>query len=525
MAKNQFLSILNKVKVPKPNKSVFDLSYSKAGTMRFGEVVPTYVEHVVPGDVFELGCSAFVRMDPLSAPIMGNIQVDTFYFYVPFRILWEDFEKFITGGRLGVDEPIMPYFKATSGTSGSSYLESDRLLLQLKQSFYNSSTGHYYIPKSHALALRGYWKIIDEYFRDQNLMQSYFDPDSGTPILNYAGGEQNLATLRSNNLLKPFNAAWSKDIFTSALPFPQRGASVGLPVEGVIDYKGSNNSLSTVQGNTDSEGNLSLVTTLLNNSGGNLIVNDLMAFSIEDLREANVIQRWLEISAISGNRYKEAMLAHYGVDIKDSRLQRPEYLCGMSTDVMVSQVTQQSQTTDDSVLGDYAGHGLAAGTMQRRNVFCPEHGLIMGLSCIRPRAQYSQGINRNFLKEDKFDFYFPEFQNLGEQEIYKAELFATGSNVDRALFGYGPRYYEYKMRHNEIFGDLATSLSFWTPQRFFSSVPALNSDFVTVNPATEASLNNIFAVTDSGVDPFKVVFQNHVKAIRPMNKWSNFSLM
>lgn len=525
MAKNQFLSILNKVRVPKPNKSVFDLSYSKAGSMRFGEVVPTYVEHTVPGDVFELGCSAFVRLDPLSAPIMGKIQVDTFFFYVPFRIIWDDFEAFITGGRLGIDDPIIPYFNFSSASSGSSYLESDRLLLQLKQGFYNPVSGSYCIPKSHALAHRAYWKIIDEYFRDQNLMQSYFDPDSGTPKLTLSSGLQNVSDFRANGLLKPFNAAWTKDVFTSALPFPQRGSSVSLPVNGVIQYEDSGGVPSDVTGSSDASGNLSLAVNLLNTTGGSLTITDLTSFRIEDLREANVIQRWLEISAISGNRYKEAMLAHYGVDIKDSRIQRPEYLCGMSTDVMVSQVTQQSQTTEDSVLGDYAGHGLAAGTMQRRSVFCPEHGLIIGLSCIRPKAQYSQGINRNFLKQDKFDFYFPEFQNLGEQEVYVGELYASGNGDDRSLFGYAPRYYEYKMRHNEIFGDLARNLSFWTPQRVFSSAPALNADFITVDPSKESSLNNIFAVTDSSVDPFKVVFQNHIKAIRPMNKWSNFSLM
>lgn len=525
MAKNQFLSILNKVRIPKPNKSVFDLSYSKAGTMRFGEVVPTYVEHTVPGDVFELGCSSFVRLDPLSAPIMGNIQVDTFFFYVPFRVIWDDFEEFITGGRLGVDSPIVPYFPSGVAVDGYNYLESDRLLLQLKQSFYDVKTKKYVIPQSHALAHRAYWKIIDDYFRDQNLMDSYFEPSSGSPKLTCSSGEVALVSTRNLGLFKPFNAAWAKDVFTSALPFPQRGSAISLPVNGVIEFQNEYGVPSNITGLTDGEGNLSLVTNLFNSLNGSLTVTDLSSFRIEDLREANVIQRWLEISAISGNRYKEAMLAHYGVDIKDSRLQRPEYLCGMSTNVMVSQVTQQSETTDSSVLGDYAGHGLAAGTMKRRTVFCPEHGLIIGLSCIRPKAQYSQGINRNFLKSDKFDFYFPEFQNLGEQEILNAELYSTGTSTDKSLFGYGPRYYEYKMRNDEIFGDLSGDLAFWAPQRKFSSAPALNLDFVTVNPANESSLNNIFAVTGSTVDPFKVVFQNHVKAIRPMNKWSNFSLM
>lgn len=532
MAKNKFLSILNKVRVPNPPKSVFDLSYAKCGTMRFGEMVPTYIEHTIPGDVFEISQSAFVRLEPLSAPIMGNIQVDSFFFYVPLRIIWDDFEKFITGGRLGVDEPNLPFFVASAIGDKSYY----RLLFHLKQAFTNS-LGQSYIPASSVLPWRAYWKIIDEYCRDQNLMQSYFEPDAGSPLMSTNSVNVNISsTLINAGLFQPFYGAWAKDLFTSALPFPQRGAAVTIPTGGVVSFESPD---------AESQGAVSdsSPVTAISQSGvmtftadaftgfdtlnGFLKANPLSNFSIEDLREANVIQRWLEISAISGNRYKEAMLAHYGVDINDGRIQRPEYLGGMSTNVMISQVTQQSQTTDSSVLGDYAGHGLAAGQMQRRRFFCPEHGIIMGISVIRPTAVYSQGLNRNLLKKDKFDFYFPEFQNLGEQEIKLGELFATEtSDQNNQLFGYGPRYYEYKMRHDEVFGDFYNGgLEYWVPQRRFSTAPALNMDFVTVNPANESSLNNIFAVTDSGVDPFRVVFQNQVKAIRPMNKWSNFSLM
>lgn len=537
MSKNSFLSILNKVRIPNPNKSVFDLSYSKTGTMRFGEMVPTYVETVVPGDVFQISQSAFVRLEPLSAPMMGNIKVDTFFFYVPFRIIWDDFEKFITGGRLGLDEPNLPFFNYNLSERANAKNDY-RLLLQLKQAFVNSSD-KVVIPSSSALPWRAYWKIVDEYARDQNLMESYFEPDTGTPKIKTDSNDitVTLGADVSNGLYRPFIGAWSKDIFTSALPFPQRGSAVSVPL--MSDVSMYSEEATSAGGLTDTSNIVARsengqVTTLiaeqfvgLGDLAGVLRSGVLSSFTIEDLREANVVQRWLELSAIGGNRYKEAMMAHYGVTLPDYRIQRPEYLGGMSTNVMISQVTQNSQTTENSVLGDYAGHGMAAGTMTRFTKFCPEHGIIMGISVIRPTAVYSQGINRNLLKKDKFEFYFPEFQNLGEQDIKLGELYALGSNEsNNSLFGYGPRFYEYKMRHDEVFGDFDYGgLEYWVPQRKFSSAPALNMDFISVDPAKESSLNNIFAVTDSAVDPFRVLFHNNVKAIRPMNKWSNFSLM
>lgn len=537
-------SIFNYVQRPKLRRSVMDMSYQNSFTTRFGELVPVYFEDIIPTDKVRISAAPFVRMDPFTAPIMGQLDVNMYYFYIPYNIIWNQFEEFITGGPDGTSQPVVPFFPRKSPTNIFSghpnllfdYFRMYRTYYHVQEGTEHPFAGTYYCgPECTGLLWRAYWKIIDEYFRDQNLSNSFFD-DTQTNYLSLDGGNiQSLpgfsGSFNNANIFLPYFQNWKKDLFTSALPFAQRGAPVTIPIgdgQEVRFAAGDDGQLGvfTVEGGTESIGSISklnLKTDAAPGVQGRLTTaNSIRSFNINDLREASAIQRFLEFNAIGGARYKEQVAMHFGANVKDYRLQRPEFLCGMKTPVLTSQVLQQSGTSQDSVLGTQGGYGIASGVMKPRTFYAEEHGCIIGLMSITPRSQYSQGVARQNLKFDKFDYFFPYFENLGEQAIYNAELYAQGNDEDLKEFGYAPRYYEYKHRENEVHGMFKDVMSYWLPQRIFSEKPALNGDFISINPEKESSLNNIFAVQNGDQHQFQCVVHNSVRISRPMSKYSLF---
>lgn len=530
--------IFNFVQRPKLRKSVLDLSYQNVFTCKMGELVPCYIEEVLPSDKLRLTAAPFVRAMPLSAPIMGQVDVSMWYFFVPFHIIWDDFEEFITGGQDGLKKPVMPYFDKASNAR-SSY---DPKLFDMLRFESSVKRGVDYIrnrPVVNALPWRSYWKIVNDYFRDQNLQPDIFDDTSssflntGSGLVTSLPGYSDLFFGRNND--QCFMKAWAKDQFTSALPFAQRGAPVSIPVSGGQVYWDSTEGQYdlTAIPNAGAEPSNPLLDIMAEGSqsvgsqasGPIKVRTDLSAgFNINDLREASAIQRFLEFNAIGGSRYIEQVATHFGTRVGDYRLNRPEFICGMKTPVLSSQVLQTSETNSTSALGTQGGTLMASGVMKPRKYSFHEHGLVIGLMAITPRSTYSQGVSRFALKRDKFDFFFPYFEDLGEQEIYNAELYTDGTDADMQSFGYGPRYYEYKNHENEVHGRFKDELAYWIPQRIFSSRPALNPDFISVNPEKEQSLNNIFAVTDSDQDQFYCLVQNSARYIRPMAKYSKFLL-
>lgn len=523
------------VQRPKMRRSRIDLSYQNAFTCKLGELIPCYFEEVLPTDSAIFSAAPFIRASPLSAPIMGQIDVRMYYFYVPFNIIWTDFEEFITGGRDGLSSPVVPYLSAAVGApfngSGRNTLYD---FFRLARTEWSSNRKQlHWNPQVSALLIRAYWKIYDDYFRDQNLSPSYFDTSQTNYISTGSGAISSLPgfnhQINGQYILEVASKCWDKDLFTSALPFAQRGAPVSIPVgDGEVFYRtspdGPDNEFTlqvdaTGKVQDEQVSGVGMGTGRLYSSS-----TGLQSFNINDLREASAIQRFLEFNAIGGSRYKEQVAMHFGGRVADYRLNRPEFICGMKTPVLSSQVLQQSQTNTDSVLGTQGGNLNASGVIKPRKFRFEEHGVVIGLMAITPKSSYSQGISRMNLKFDKFDYFFPYFENLGEQEIYNAELFAQGTPADMKQFGYGPRFYEYKHRENEVHGDFKDSLSYWLPQRKFSSLPGLNPDFIEINPAKEQSLNNIFAVTDSTQDQFYCVVQNVAKFVRPMSKYSKFLL-
>ncbi|UCS96087.1 MAG: major capsid protein [Microviridae sp.] len=562
-------SIYSKVQLRAPKRSVFDLSYQNAFTAKFGGIYPVWIEDCVPGDKIRYSNASLVRMNPLSAPFMGSVKATVHTFFVPYRILWSEWEEFITGGRLGTSNPSVPYIAVGTGSGAS---DSNLLdFLSYSNTFYGGdpatrteitpliqsvSSSIRSVPN--ALPFLAYWKIWNDYYRDQNLCPDIYPEALRTGIVNEdglylnTGNSVSLGTKFKSNvsIVYPYDVAyraWRKDLFTSALPFAQRGDSVKIPIAGLVPVLGSGNRgiLKGVQYSDNNGTNPTGVDvhmqggTLLvgSTSAPNLAFNvnwtdkdspfmvnlgDSSSVSIEDLRSANALQRWLERNAIGGGRYVEQILSHFAERVPDYRLDRPEFIGGNTYNVMSSRIAQTSED-GNTPLGTLGGEGFGSGSMKPATYRCREHGLMISLMSIIPESHYSQGCHRRNLKRNKLDYFFPEFENLGEQSINNSEIFVTGTAFDEKDFGYGPRYYEYKDRTSETHGLFRTSMSYWVPQRIFKSLPGLNNDFVQVNPVKEGSLNNIFAVTEGFAEQMQVLVHNSVRAIRPMSKFSKFN--
>ena len=525
----------------KPKRTAFDLSFDNKLSTDFGVLTPVLCKEVVPGDTFKITSEMMVRMAPTLAPVMHNINVTVHFFFVPDRIIWEDFEDFITGGADGLSSPVVPYVESVDlATYAGSGTLADCLGIPN-----NIGDGQTQIV---TLPFRAYQKIYNEYYRDQNLTDEV--------ELEVASGEE---TTEFEQLFKLRKRCWQKDYFTSALPFAQRGGDVSLPLSlggsasvsgaaGVYYYDAQDG---TVLGTSlvdlksgDSEGNVGV--DLYNAPGSSQSVGAMVELipsgpskpdgskwlhadmseatvnspTIRDLRRASKLQEWLERNARGGSRYIEQILSHFGVRSSDARLQRPEYLGGGSVPVVISEVLQQAASTDADPAGAMAGHGIAVGNSPRFKKFFEEHGYIMGIMSIMPTTAYMDGLPRHFLKQDKFDYYFPEFAHIGEQPIFNAEISAAHRDP-YATFGYTPRYAEYKYSPSECHGDFRGNLSFWHLARPVSDDVALNTSFVECD---KSSLNRIFAVDDSdpdspyyeSVNKFWIEIYHHIVAKRPM---------
>ena len=309
-----------------------------------------------------------------------------------------------------------------------------------------------------------------------------------------------------------------KDYFTSALPWTQRGGEVMLPNE--PDYKDFANIYAQGSGKSPitSGGAVSTVTgtpASLNDGNETLKIENIdgINISINELRTAARLQAWLERNALGGSRYIESILAHFGVKTPDYRLQRPEYLGGGKTPIVVSEVLNTSATATEAQ-GNMSGHGIGVGKSNSFKKYFTEHGYIIGIMSVLPRTAYQEGIPRLFKKFDNLDYFFPEFANLGEQAIRNDEVFygrTSSEAVNSATWGYQSRYSEYKWQPDTVHGDFKNTMSYWHMGRIFGSLPALSNSFIEADPT-----HRVFAVTATTVDKLYVQIYNQVKAIRPM---------
>lgn len=565
-------NLFNSVKIKNHKRNKFNLSHSSRLTTEFGRLTPILCEPVLPADQFQVNTTLKVRFAPMTFPVMERFKAYVHYWYVPNRLVWKHWEEFITGGETGVEDLAHPYPVIRLGSNldalGGNLLSSnfktgslfDYLGFPAKNGDFteaevtNIGRNNQYFD---ALPFKAYQLIYNEFYRDQNLENAI---ELHTEQDGVVDGDDDEATV--NGIMSLRYRAWKKDYFTSALPDPQRGPEVTLPLYGLtIDGEDTDVSRDGVPLHTryarnldDSskprtglkavEGNgpdfVSAVGNSVNYSDGDSIelqgyakpsdiasrlsLSSPRAASINDVRRGFALQRLYELAARVGGRYAENILGNFGVYAGDARLQRPEYLGGSVVPIYVGDVLQTSESTDGGTpLGMPAGVAGAMGSAKAFSRTFKEHGWIIGILSILPEATYFQGIPRKFLKRDRLDFAWPLFANLGEQEIQNQELFYQFGAPDaenKRGFGYTPRYAEYRFGMSGIHGDFRGPLADFHDARKFESLPALNKEFIHVKPTGNSTgLNRIFAVNSEQYDHLWVHLYNDVLVRRKLPKY------
>lgn len=502
------MKLFDSVKMMRPKSNKFDLSHEKKMSLNMGDLIPILVQEVLPGDKFRCSSEVMMRLAPMLAPVMHRFDVYVHYFLVPNRLIWTEWEDFITGGREGTAAPVAPFI--TTGNEDAATLgmfDVGTLADYLGLPTIPIGTLPTYQRNISALPFRAYQLIWNEYFRDQNL---------SAPI-DFSKGSGEQAGSEIAKIMSLRKRAWEKDYFTSCLPWAQRGPEVLMPFSADVEYKDVSE-IKTAAGAAAGTGAISSGSGDLQVPGGptgrieNIESIENGTTTINNLRVAVKIQEWLEKNARGGARYIEQILSHFGVMSSDARLQRPEYLGGGKQPIIVSEVVSTFQDDTSEPQANMAGHGISIGKSNTFSKRFEEHGFVIGLMSVRPRTTYQQGIPRMFLRDDKFKYYWPEFANIGEQEVEADEVFYnTAAAPTIPTFGYQSRYAEYKYGNSTVHGDMKTSLAFWHDGRIFETPPVLNADFVTCNPS-----QRIFAVEDATVHKLYAQVYNKIDAIRPM---------
>lgn len=454
-------------------RSKFSLSHYKLLSCDMGELVPIGLTEVLPGDTIQQATSLLCRVSPLVAPVMHPVHVKIHHWFVPHRIVWDDWENFITGGPDGDDVSDFPTITIGGGTGAAVGSLADYL---------GVPTGVNNIEVS-ALPFRGYSKIWNEWYRDQDLQ-------TARVIDTTSGPDTTTDTTMAN-------VAWEKDYFTSSRPWAQKGPDITLPLGtsapiATASTAGQNVSVKAPgigANNYDMYaaalgGPLKVAAT--SSAPQNPLYADLSnatAASINDLREAFALQRYEENRARYGSRYVE-YLAFLGVRSSDARLQRPEYLGGGKQVIQFSEVLQTAPTTDgddELGVGNLKGHGIGAVRSNRYRKFFEEHGYVFTFVSVKPKTIYAQGLHRTWNRRIKEDFWQRELQHIGQQEVLNKELYAAHASPD-GTFGYQDRYDEYRRAESGIAGSFRTTLDYWHYARLFASTPALNADFIKSVP-------------------------------------------
>ena len=519
---------MNSIQVNKPRKNKFDLSHEVKQTGNMGYLYPAFIQDIIPGDSLRVNTQQMIRFSPLVAPMMHNVDFKMDYFFVPYRLVWDEWKDFITGGEDGNDLPSYP--RVVVSSANQNYFEKGKLpdylgVPPLESSMSGTQDGGAWSnitatssdqQEISLLPFRAYQLIYHEYFRDQNVGTEY-EQYRTSGINNNQSVLSNQLTLRKSN--------WEKDYFTSSLPFLQRGTEVELPLGTVsidsVQFAGTTNPVTGGQDlQPSTSGNIQV------DFGGyqtNVeLTGEVGSVTINELRKASALQQWLELMARAGSRYREQIFAIFGERIPDYTVQVPQYLGGGKTPIMISEVlsTYASEGSTDRPQGDMTGHALGLGEGIGFQQSFDEHGIVLGLIRVVPKSTYIQGLSRFWQKFDKFDHYFPQFANLGEQEVYAKELYIQGDKTsDDVIFGYQQRYAEYKYSQNRIAGDFRDTLAHWELSRRFSSAPALNQSFIECSPD-----DRIFAITNSSEDKLWISLYHKVDALRPMPYHSNPTL-
>lgn len=563
---NRFSSIPNSP----IQRSVFDRSHDYKTTLDAGFLIPFFVDEVLPGDTFKLRVNSFVRMNTLVAPFMDNVFMDTFFFFVPTRLVWDNWQRFCGEQKNPGDSTdfLVPILQNPGTVVNGSIFDYMGIPTNV-----NLGT-----TPINSLPFRAYNLIYNEWFRDENLIDSIAVPtgDGPDPISNFAIQRRGKR----------------HDYFTSALPWPQKGPSVEVGLSGNAPVKGFDKSTDWSFGTPNASkpaGYLAGIGTNYNGvddninlrgwinqemftSGGDgsvlqfenlgiwgnqpIIVKDpgsesnyhpvtgifgkefsfqgaltptkpnsvyadlsgVNAISINDLRQAFQIQKFYEKWARGGSRYTETLRVMFNVISPDARLQRPEYLGGSHSRVNIVPTAQTSSTDSVSPQSNLSAFGVLGDSAHGFNKSFVEHGYIIGLCCLRADLTYQQGLNRMWSRRSLFDFYWPTLAHLGEQVVYNKEIYTQGTSEDDGVFGYQERYAEYRYKPSMITGKLRSTdpqtLDVWHLAQKFDSLPKLNKDFIEEHPP----INRVIAVQNE--PQFFADFWFDLKTSRPMPVYS-----
>lgn len=530
------------------SRSTFDRSHSLKTSFNVGDVVPFYVDEVLPGDTFDVKTSKVIRMPSLITPLMDNIYLDTYFFFVPNRLVWDHWRQFngenTESAWLPQTEYEVPQITAPEGGWNIGTLAD----------YFGIPTGVSGLSVN-ALPFRAYSLIVNEWFRDENLTDPLVIPTDDTTVVGVNTGEYITDTAKGG---LPFKAAKYHDYFTSCLPSPQKGPDVTIPVASAgnlpvvpgPDFPASQYPLpplkfgSVVDGSPASTGGKSypytatwfdsgvpgkvalIDGTTWNNYGSftNLWAvadGNAAAATINQLRMAFQIQKLYEKDARGGTRYIEILKAHFGVTSPDARLQRPEYLGGNRIPINVNQIVQQSQTTDQSPQGNPVGLSLTSDTHSDFRKSFVEHGFVIGLMVARYDHTYQQGLERFWSRRDRFDYYWPVFANIGEQAVKNREIYAQGTAQDDEVFGYQEAWADYRYKPNHVTGEMRSqspqSLDVWHLGDDYDKLPSLSDAWIREDGK---NVDRVIAVTSAITHQFFADIYISCRSTRPMPMYS-----
>lgn len=569
--------IFEKVKVQAPIHNTFDLSYENKLTCNMGDLIPFCFQECLPGDRYRgMSSQVMVRMTPMLAPIFHRIDLYVHYFFVPLRLVWDDSTKFLSPGDGLITmaqageyvPPVKPYLDMRDLANAQSSLNQRFMQSGTLWDYfglpsigdtpsdlypYISSTSVYNMldeQKIDVTPFRAYQLIYNEYYRDENMTEPIeFSHESGK--MTYSGMED---LAKFHWLLDIRRRCWEKEYFTSALPTPQRGMDVMLPLGesapvNFFPHNFNGEVIETQNGRfiqtdsyrfafssdfyTEGQGapldSTKLQAINTNNPGpypssddskpyltAQVNLEQATSINIESLRESMMLQSFFEKAARCGARYDETVKGSFNVWPGDARLQRPEYLGGGKQPIVISEIDQTSASNaEDTPQGNAVGKGTSVTSSNSFSYTATEHGYIIGILSIRPKTAYSQGIPRKFTRFDMYDYAWPDFANLGEQAVFNKELYFGADEYNEEVFGYQSRYADYKYNCDEFHGDFRTNLNYWHLGRQFDSRPGLNTQFLEIS-----DVNRIFAITDEDKHHFYIDAYNYIMCDRCLPKFA-----
>lgn len=552
----------NSIRSLVPKRSRRTLVDERSFDYDIGQAIPVEFRDMVPGDNFKIYFNVINRFKPLVSPVMGKLDFWVFYFFVPYRNLDPNFERGITGGDdEDLDEEGNPIaFDYTFPSIGSKFSDTDVQTVK-KYSLMDYAGLPIGLTSNSPIAkmctdyfIRAYHSIYNEWFRDENLQRKRklmvtkrdFD-NSLVPSTTVDQEEYGI-----------FNVSWKKDYFTSALLSQQKGIAPSLPLSGELpvyfsvgntipsvdtpvfatsyfpngvsldspNQAGTRAGVSVVAGgngfktyvdsrvtvpNSGVKGNPSTSSSVVN---GLVRLNDGTTFDVSELRTVIQIQKILERANRTGSRYTEYLRSFFSVSPKDSRLQRPEFIGARKVPVVINEVLQTSQTTDSSAQGTQAGHGISIASNYVGKYFAEEYGCLVGIVFCRPTPLYTQGVNRQWFKKSRYDFYLPQLCNLSEQGIYAGELYVDNTEDDTKIWGFQGRWNEMRAGTSLACGSMRDTYAYWNFSRHFDSRPELDADFIECKPSES---KKIYAVqSEPGII---CQFATILDAVRPITAY------